>query len=57
MIRHNVAALETERLGRGGDGHAELLDDRLILLPPQELVINHDTPTSSHFKLGVIKYR
>jgi len=53
MIRHLVGALETERLGRGGAGHAELLVDRLILPPPQELVKNHDIPSSSHVRLGM----
>jgi len=35
MIGHLVGRLETERFGGGGDGHAEFLDDRLILPPPQ----------------------
>ena len=41
MFRHLVVGLETERLGGGGAGHAELFDDRLILPPLQELVIDH----------------
>ena len=52
MIRHLVGAFETEHLSLGGAVHAELLDDHLILLPPQEHVINHDFPTSSHVRLG-----
>ena len=57
MIRHLVGALKTERLGRGGAGHAQFLDDRLILPPPQELVINHDLPTSSTtlVRVGMIR--
>ena len=56
MIRHLVGALETERLGRGGAGHAQFLDDYLILPPAEKLVINHDFPTSSsssHVRLGM----
>jgi len=33
MIRHLVGAFETEHLGSGGAGHAQFLDDRLILPP------------------------
>jgi len=55
MIRPLIGALETERIERGGSGHAELFDDRLILPPPQELVLSHDIPTSSLVRLGMIK--
>jgi len=50
VIRHLVGALETERFGRGSVGHAEL-----ILPPPQELLFNHDNPTSSHVRLRIIR--
>jgi len=55
MIRHLVGALETESLRLGGAGHAEFLDDLLILPPPQDLVINHDHTTSNHVRLGMIR--
>jgi len=57
MTLHLVGALEAERLGGGGAGHLQLLDDRLILPHPQELVINHDLPTSSssHVRVGMIR--
>jgi len=56
MIRYLVGALETEYLVRGGAGHTELVDDRLILASPQEIVINHDLPSSSrHVRLGMIR--
>jgi len=42
-MRHLVGVLKTESLGRGGDGHAHLLDDRLIL-PPR---INSQSNTTS----------
>jgi len=51
MIYYLVGALETERLERGSAGHADLLDDRLILPPPQELVISHDLSTTSQVRL------
>lgn len=35
MIRHLVVALELERLGSGGEAQPQLLDDRLVLPPPQ----------------------
>ena len=45
MISHLVGALEMESTGSGGAGYAQLLDDRLVLSPLQELKINHDLPT------------
>jgi len=53
MIRFLVGALEMERLGCGGTGHAQFLDGRLILPPEQEIEINHDFPPS-HVRLGII---
>jgi len=57
MIRHLVGDLEKKLLGHGGADHAQFLDDRLILPPLQELVINHDLPSSSssHVRLGMIR--
>ena len=46
MIRHLVVRFETERLGSGGAGHAEFLDDRLILSPTQKFVIDNGLPTT-----------
>jgi len=37
-MRHLLGAIETERLGRVGAGHPDLLEDRLIL-HPAKLVI------------------
>jgi len=34
VIRHLVGRFETERLPSDGTGHAQFLDDRLILPPP-----------------------
>ena len=42
----SCGGFETERLGRRGDGIAQYLHDRLILPPPQEIVINHELPVS-----------
>jgi len=53
MIRHVLGAFETEHFGRGGAGHAQLLDERLRLQPPQDLVMKHDLPTSSHARLRI----
>jgi hypothetical protein len=54
MIRHLVGALEIERTGSGGAGYAQLLDDRLVLSPLQELKINHDLPRGgSHVRIGM----
>jgi len=56
MISHLVGRFETERLGSAGTGHAEFLDDRLILPPPQELVIDNSLPsTPSHVRMGMIR--
>jgi len=55
MISQIIEALETERVGRRGTGHSQFLDDRLILPPLQELVINRDLPPSSHVRLGIIR--
>jgi len=57
MIRHLVGRFETERLGSGGTGHADFLDDRLILPTPQELVIDNglSTTTPSHVRIGMIR--
>jgi len=54
MIRHLVGALQTERLVRGGTGHAQFLDERLILPPLLEIVIYHHLPPS-HVKLEIIR--
>jgi len=56
MIRHLVWWLETKRLGSAGTGHAEFLDDRLILPPPQELVIDNGYSTTPYdVRLGMIR--
>ena len=56
VIRHRVAGLETEHLGRGGAGHAELLNDRLILPASQARVINISLPTTPrHIRLEMIR--
>jgi len=55
VMGHLVRRFETESLGTDGTGHAEFLDDRLILSPPQELVIDNGLSTThSHIRLGVI---
>ena len=55
MIRHLVGRFEPERLGSGGTGHTEFLDDRVILPPTQKLVIDNSLSTTpSHVKLGMI---
>jgi len=47
--------LETERLGGGDAVHAEFVH-RLILPPPQELVIDHGLSTApSHVRLGMMR--
>ena len=46
MIGHLVRRFETERLGGNGIGHAQFLDDRLILPPTQELVIDNGLSTT-----------
>ena len=52
MIRHLVGAFEQDRLGCGGTGYAHLLDDQLVLPPPQEIKFNHDLSTcASHVRL------
>ena len=49
VIGHLAWRFETERLGGNGTGHAQFLDDRLILPPTQELVIyNGLSNTHSH---------
>jgi hypothetical protein len=40
MISHVVGVLEPVRLPGGGAGHAQLLDERFVLTPLQELKIN-----------------
>ena len=55
MFHHFVGALETERLGCRGGGHALFLDDRPIVPSPQELVINQELPAISRVSLGIIK--
>jgi len=51
VIRHLLGRFETERLGSDGTGYAEFLDYRLILPPPQELVIdNGHSTTHSHVR-------
>ena len=53
VIHHLVGGLLTKRLVRGGAGHAELLDDQLILPLPQELVSITDSlllPAMSHYE-------
>jgi len=55
MIRRFVRALETKRFGRDSAGYTQHLDDRLIQRQPQEFLINHDIPTSSHVRLGMIR--
>jgi len=46
VIGHLVGRFETERLGSNGTGHAQFLDDRLILPPTQELVIDNGLSTT-----------
>jgi len=46
VIGHLVGRFETERLGRDGTGHAEFLDERLILPAPQEFVIDNGFSTT-----------
>ena len=47
--------LEMESPRGGGASHAEFLDDRFILPPPQELVIEHGLSTiPRHVRLGMI---
>jgi len=56
MISHLVGQIEMERLRSGGTGHAEFLDDRLILPPTQKLVIDiGPSTTTSHVRLGMIR--
>ena len=40
VIGHLVRAIDTERLGRGGVGRAQFLDDFLVMPPTQKHVIN-----------------
>jgi len=46
VIGHLVGRFETERLGNYGTGHAQLLDDRLILPPTQKLVTDNALSTT-----------
>ena len=56
VIGHLVRRFETERLGSDGTGHAQFLVDRLILPPPQELVIVSGlSTTQSHVRIGMIR--
>ena len=55
MSPNLLGTLETELLGHRGAGHAEFCDERLILPPPQEFVINHDNTASSYIRLGTVK--
>ena len=49
MIGHLVWRFETERLGGIGTGHAQFLDDRLMLPPTQELVISNGLSTTHSY--------
>jgi len=49
VIGHHVGRFETERLGSDGTGNAQFLDDRLILPPPQELVIDKGLSNTQPF--------
>jgi len=53
-FRSSCDPLETEYLESGGAGHAENLNDPLILSPTWELVIDLPT-TPNHVKLGMIR--
>jgi len=54
MIRVLLVALKPERLWSVSAGQAQLLDDHLVLPPPQELNINHGLSTCAcHVKLGM----
>ena len=55
MIRHFIGALEMERVGCSGTGHAHFLHNRLILPPPKQLVINHYLSSSSDISLVIIR--
>ena len=56
MIGHLLVRYETERLGRAGNGHTEFLDNRLILSPTQDLVIDNGfSTTPNHVRLGMIR--
>jgi len=46
VIRHLIWRFETERLGSGGTGHAEFIDERLILQPTLKLVIDNGLSTT-----------
>ena len=55
VIRHLVGLFEMERLGIDGTSHVEFLDERLILPPPQKLVIDKGLfITRIHVRLGMI---
>jgi len=57
MIRHLVGTLEPKILETGGVGHAQLLEDHLVLPSPQELKINHDLPTgTSHVIIRMTRF-
>ena len=56
MICQLLGLVETELLGGGGAGHAEFLDDSLILPLPQEPILDKDySTTPSHVRLGMIR--
>jgi len=48
VIGHLVGRFKSERLGSYGTGHAQFVDDSLILPPTQELVIYNGLYYSSH---------
>ena len=56
MIRHLVGRFKTERLESSGTSHTEVLDERLILPPLQNLVIDNGLSTTpSYVRLGMIR--
>jgi len=55
LIGHLVGRFEMERLGSDGKGHAYFLEDRLILPPPKELVIDNGISTTHHVRIGMIR--
>jgi len=49
VIGHLVGRFETERFGSYDIGHAQFLDDRLILPPTQELVFYNGLSTTHSY--------
>ena len=55
VFRHLLGANVTELFGSGRAGHAQLFDQRLVLPPPQELVIYHGSLPTAMFIVGMIR--